>query len=484
VGTVVGMRRALLTVLFVAACGDNQAPSADAGLAPASCAGGLATASLTGIYHLQRTLDGATSIVSIRIDPDRGTGSTVLLGDEVVPIERAPGGLVARQGTATEGRTLTIDQLAPDCAIRGSYTRCTSGQCYPFTFIGKRVDRLVEAPAHGLALVGEFVGNPGDVWTQAGLPVNVRVADKIAYVATYGDGLRIVDVHDPAHPVELGHVAPELGGEWYNDVKLVDGPAGRYALMASTSSAVVVIDVHDPWRPEITQQLAHGEVHTLFVDGHTAYLAAIDHLEIWDVTNPKIPVKRGQWADPTAPVGAYLHDLYVAGDRAYLNYWNGGMIVLDVADPAAPVVVGRYRRDGQETSHSNWVTQVGARTLSIHGDEQWDAHVHVVDVTEGTPAFTTSIGEWRTRPEVSVHNIMAQGDRAYVAYYQDGVRVLDLSDPTAPRQIAWFNTWPGYDPRYGASVWEGAIGIDVDLADRLIYVADSHRGLLILRLEI
>ena len=87
-----------------------------------------------------------------------------------------------------------------------------------------------------------------------------------------------------------------------------------------------------------------------------------------------------------------------------------------------------------------------------------------------------------TRPEVSVHNVMASGDRAYVAYYQDGVRILDLSDPTDPTEIAHYQTWPGYDPRYGYSFFEGALGLDLDLDAGLVYVADSHRGLIVLRI--
>jgi hypothetical protein len=32
---------------------------------------------------------------------------------------------------------------------------------------------------------------------------------------------------------------------------------------------------------------------------------------------------------------------------------------------------------------------------------------------------------------------MAFGDVAYVAWYQDGVRLVDVSDPTAPRVTAY-----------------------------------------------
>lgn len=68
------------------------------------------------------------------------------------------------------------------------------------------------------------------------------------------------------------------------------------------------------------------------------------------------------------------------------------------------------------------------------------------------------------------------GDRAYIAYYQDGVRIVDLSDVTQPREVAYYNTW---EPTAPGDPFEGAVGISV--VDDLIYVADFNRGLFILR---
>jgi hypothetical protein len=155
-------------------------------------------------------------------------------------------------------------------------------------------------------------------------------------------------------------------------------------------------------------------------------------------------------------------------------------VVADVSNPSLPVARGTFANYGETTSHSNWVTTVGGRTIAAHGDEQWGSHLRLVDVTEPVPAALAQVGEWATRPEVSAHNIMAFGTTVFMAYYQDGVRLVDISDPASPRQVAWFNTWPGYDRGYGRSFYEGAVGLDVDPARRRVYVADSNRGLLIL----
>jgi hypothetical protein len=109
--------------------------------------------------------------------------------------------------------------------------------------------------------------------------------------------------------------------------------------------------------------------------------------------------------------------------------------------------------------------------------------VRIVDVDPQSQAFMTELAAFATRPAVSVHNVMAVGGLALVTYYQDGLRVLDLGDPTAPVEIAHFQSWPGALPGYGNIFYEGAIGVDYDAAERLVYLADTHRGLFILRLD-
>ena len=56
----------------------------------------------------------------------------------------------------------------------------------------------------------------------------------------------------------------------------------------------------------------------------------------------------------------------------------------------------------------------------------------------------------------------------------------DTSDPYQPLEVGHFQTWPGLEDGYGNSFFEGAIGVDYDPASGTIYLADTHRGLLIL----
>jgi hypothetical protein len=499
---------------IVPGCGDSGPPvtdDPDANLGPEptgaythpedfprdDCApGGFADGGLENIYAFRLDYGGGFSrAMAARIDElgDGALGGGLNGHDLDVAWKYGDDDVILQWEENGDVRAVDLCARA-DGELVGTYVSCSEGQdpaCGTLPLIGRAVVRLDEPAAEGMTLEGEYGADwPHDFFV-TGVSVNVRVADEIAYLARYEDGLRIVDAHDPSNLVELGHLMPENPewGEIYNDVKIVDGPdARRYALMASSAVGVVVVDVTDPATPAIVQHLgtepAPGfgiNTHTLFVDGGKAYLTTYGvGLEIWNIVDPLLPVRLGTFS---LSGDSYLHDLYIAGPRAYLNFWGEGMAIVDVSNPADPALLGTFADYGEHTSHSSWVTHIGNRDIAIHGDEQWGAHVHIVDVTEGTPAFATDLAEWETRPEVSAHNIMAMGDLAIMAYYQDGIRVLDLSDPTAPVEVAHFNTWPGYDRDYGNVFFEGAIGLDLDVASRTVYVADSHRGLMVLHLE-
>jgi hypothetical protein len=404
-----------------------------------------------------------------------------------------------RQAGETDQSSRSLLLCARDGDIlTGQYAVCRDGEaCLLARVRGTRLERQDgEAEASNLTMIGQYDVTDDASW-DLGVGLNVRVADDVAYLVRGRDGLRIVDVADPAAPVELAHVpgldpVGEPGAEYLNDVKVFDAAGGRrHALVASNVYGVWSVDVTDPRQPVRGPSFGTvGEsvvrVHTLAIVGTRAYLANLElGLEIWDIANPLAPVKLGQFFPANAPDGAFLHDLYVEGDRAYLDFWTAGMVIADVSDPAAVREVGRFADYGEHTNHSSWVTTIGDRRVAVTGDEEYGAHLHVVDVTEGTAGFGQEIGTWQTRPEVSIHNLMAFGDEVILSHYQDGIRILDLSDPADPRTTAWYNTWKGYGEAatlgYGYSFFDGAIGVDVDQARGRIYVADSARGLIILQ---
>jgi hypothetical protein len=78
------------------------------------------------------------------------------------------------------------------------------------------------------------------------------------------------------------------------------------------------------------------------------------------------------------------------------------------------------------------------------------------------------------------------GTDVYISWYSDGVRVLDASDPTAPREVAYFVPPSANNPvkpsqrgvlTNAPEVW----GVAYDAATELIYASDMNSGLWILQ---
>ena len=77
----------------------------------------------------------------------------------------------------------------------------------------------------------------------------------------------------------------------------------------------------------------------------------------------------------------------------------------------------------------------------------------------------------------SVHNPKVKGNTVYASWFSDGIRVLDISDPSSPREIG---SWSGEDAP------EDAPAVDiwgVDLHGDLLLASDRNYGLYVLKHE-
>ncbi|MBL9013902.1 MAG: hypothetical protein JNL83_06990 [Myxococcales bacterium] len=368
-----------------------------------------------------------------------------------------------------------VSNLRDDGTARADRAVCNAEGCTVCRAVLVRAEHNAgEGEGERLSLAGELFGAD---WDRLAFTFNVRVAGTIAYLIRQ-DGLHIIETADPARPVELKHWRRN-GPGYSNDVKLVEANGKRYAIIADIPSDVV--DVTVPADAHLVAQIP-VEAHTLFTETrggkHYVYFGAYDGTTpVFDVTNPEAPQRVGAY-DARASV---VHDLMIDNGIAYLNAWEEGLHVVDYTNPAQPVVIGKWKQTPTKTSHSSWAMHLGGRTIALHGEETYGAHLDVVDVDRASPTFLTSIGSFKTRDWVSIHNVMASGTRAYIAYYQDGIRVLDMADPAQPKQLGYFNTWDPQGPLTSSRFFEGAVGIDVDPARKLVFVADSPRGLVILR---
>jgi hypothetical protein len=361
--------------------------------------------------------------------------------------------------------------------LSGCYAFCRNGLLRSYgSFKATRALRSEgEQEAEGISRVSES-------FVQLGVPVDIYVTKGHAYVVSINmhertGGLTVFNVADPAKPV-LVRTVTLPGDSYWNGV----WSKGDALYVASAARGVLVFDISDPANPEFVKAVpgSNIDVHTVFVEGDRLYaMSPSPNSEtlIFDITHPLVPVLLTRFTAPGGDTTGYPHDAFAYEGRLYINHWNLGYVILDVRDPENVQQLGKYQY-GNQTSHANAVGTLGGRTIAFEGGENYDAHLRVLDVTE--PSKPVKIGEFRLRPQSSIHNMVLAGARLYIAWYQEGVRVLDVSNPAEPRPLAYFNTFRETDFERGYSFYDGAIGMRVP-GDGYVYVVDSARGLLIFR---
>ncbi|WP_263451963.1 LVIVD repeat-containing protein [Hyalangium gracile] len=365
--------------------------------------------------------------------------------------------------------------------LTGCYQTCTNGgQRRSFgSFDAVRTQRLSEPEMSGIQFVSEqkvALGTPMDIYVTKG---HAYVVSSDHGPATEG-GLTVIDVSDKAHPV-VKKVVTLSGDNYWNSV----WAKGDALYVGSAKHGVLVYDISNPADPQLVRGVPGDafDVHTIYVDGNRMYAQAsgANQVLIFDVSNPLDPVLLTRYTVPADGNGfGYPHDAFAYQNRLYINQMGQGYYVVDVTDGFNPLPLGSYTYDVQpfNPTHANAVGTFAGRTIAFEGGENTNAHLRVLDVTD--PAHIVKIGEFAMRPQTSIHNMVLVGKRLYVAWYAEGLRVLDVSNPTQPRQIAYANTFRDSDPGRGEGLFVGAIGIRVP-GDGYVYVVDMTRGLLIYR---
>ncbi len=241
----------------------------------------------------------------------------------------------------------------------------------------------------------------------------------LAAVAGAEDGLWLVDLGDPARPREVGHIATTGDAR---DVALDRG----FAFVAA-GSGLDVVDLHDPAAPRVVASVpTRYSCRGVAVADGLAHLAASDPIpgfppvsscHLVNISDPVHPFQVGELA---MRYPAWAH-VAVVGQLALLT--PGDPWVVDVSDPASPRLVVSASGPGVNGP----LVVEGELAVAAHGD------LGVYEVSD--PLAVVELGSLPS-PWVSLEVAVARG-HAYVSAEARGVRVLDLEDPTRPRETGW-----------------------------------------------
>jgi len=279
----------------------------------------------------------------------------------------------------------------------------------------------------------------GDVWVFEGVD-----GRDYAYIGTFmWDWMKIWDVTDPSNPILTDSL--QLDARRINDVKI--HPNNRLGIVtregaSSRRNGMVFLDLSTPAHPTILSEYTEtvtGGVHNVWIVGEEELVYAVHNgtraVHVIDIADPEAPVEVGRWAIDNEQRS--LHDVIVQDGYAYVSYWDDGAVVLDVGagthggTPRTPTFVSQFKYPIGNT-HVAW--RYGK--YMFVGDEifpaGWDAdkaihargYIHVLDMTDiNNPV---EVAKYEV-PEAGAHNIWIEDDKMYVGYYQAGLRVVDIS---------------------------------------------------------
>lgn len=298
----------------------------------------------------------------------------------------------------------------------------------------------------------------GDIWAEG---------TTIYLAGRFSGSVFIVDASDPDLPVEITRIQ---GIGFPQDVKVQNGVL--YVTNEDGSGiGLRTYDVSNPGSPMLLGELSSpgvGNIHNVFVDGNYAYVASDDtsNLHVIDVTDPSTPTDVAQ---VPAPPGGRCHDMMARGGVCYGAFLGGGFMVINVVVPASPSPILTHNYPNSFT-HNIWPSDDGLHVFTT--DENAGGHMKAFDISD--PLNVQEVGSYEAKPNIIIHNVIVDGPYAYIAYYVEGLHIVDVSDPTDMRKVASFDTYPGPDSDGFAGAW----GVYPFTAPQ-VYVSDLNTGLYI-----
>ncbi len=245
---------------------------------------------------------------------------------------------------------------------------------------------------------------------KAGLSSDIDVQDALAYVAQSSYGLKILDVSEPARPVEIG------GIDSTRDMVTESAVArDSFAYMGWGQPPFLrSIDVTDPTSPRKAGGCAvFDSPRDMVLRDSLLYVAQACRFQVVNVARPRQPVLVGSCV--TADV---THaGLCVRDTIAYIAYWPTE--VINVADPTHPVKIGEFRRGADNIDVVDTLAFLTGGGLYVYNV-----------ANPANPVVVDSLGGWPYAFAVAMAETLA-----YVGC-RDAVRLVNVSDPHNMRVVA------------------------------------------------
>jgi len=440
------------------------------------------------VYRMQRTDGGWSPAQRFQADLTDGGSWPFALGHAMAA--SGDQAVVAMpQRDFGEGRVLSLAREA------GAWVRTglLEGRIYRLggtLEAGSRCEdgRLEEFTCSNIEVVGylpiEALGGERGVWVNDVWGWTDPESGREYALVARRDGASFVDVTEPAAPRLVGTLSRTAGSRpsVWRDIKVI----GHHAYIVADGADQHGMQVFDLTRlrgatdapvaftPDVTYREV-ASAHNVVADTASGFLYIVGAnsggqtcgggLHIVDAREPGSPRFAGCYHDPSGAEGrGYTHDaqcvVYEGPDGRYLGRQicvgsnESEINISDVTDKAQPVTVGRSSYPDVAYAHQGWFDD---QQRYFYMNDEMD---ELAGTVRGTRTIVWDLTElddpivahqYFGPVRASDHNLFVVGDRMYQSNYGSGLRVLDIRDREAPREIAFFDSAPFNDDEPGHS---------------------------------
>jgi len=262
---------------------------------------------------------------------------------------------------------------------------------------------------------------------------------------------------------------------YHRDIKTY----GHYAYvvheMTGLGYGMTVINLENlPNSVELVQSYVHpGNVrsHNLSIDTATGYAyivrQAYDGFRIVNLENPEEPDDINMVSTPD------IHDVFARNDTVYVAEGNNGTFsIWDVSDKMDPVMLTRVSFPNSGYVHNIWPTDDGKFVMTT--EETVNKTLKMWDIQNMNNV--SLLGEYLGENNLA-HNSHIRGNYAYISHYTVGVKIVDISNPQNPIEVAGYDTYGEND----IGDFYGCWGVYPFTLNDFVYASDLEGYLTILK---
>lgn len=304
-------------------------------------------------------------------------------------------------------------------------------------------------------------------------------------------GTSFVDISDPGAPVIIETI-PGPDSLW-RDMKVFgdycyavsEGGGGLQVMDLTLIDSGIVTLANTILTPGI------AATHNVAIDEVSGFLYRIGGnsrgLRIYDLSDPLNPVfvaAHDERYVHDAQIVTYTSGVYAGRQIAFLAAGTGpagfgdpSVDIVDVTDKQNTFLVERVYYPNPQYSHQVWLSE--DRQLLYINDELDEngtipTTTHILDVSDLDNA--TYASSFDNGNLAIGHNLYTANGLLFEANYRSGVRIFETSNPLAPTEIAFFDTFIENDNANFNGVWS----IYPYFASGVLVVSDIEKGLFIL----